>query len=193
LNRVIRMATPRDAPGIHAIYAPIVRDTFISFELEAPGESQIAQRIAATLRKYPWLVFEDGEGIAGYACAGEHRERLAYQWSVDVSCYVHPRARGRGVGKALYQALLRVLRVQGFRNAFAGIALPNDGSVALHESVGFTPLGRYRNVGYKLGAWHDSGWWQCAIGEFGPEPETPRALPELEGAVLEAALRSPSA
>jgi phosphinothricin acetyltransferase len=187
------MATPRDAAGIHAIYAPIVRDTFVSFELDAPGESQIAQRVAATLRKYPWLVFEDEQGIAGYAYAGEHRERLAYQWSVDVSCYVHPRARGRGVGKALYQALLRVLRVQGFRNAFAGIALPNDASVALHESVGFTPLGRYRNVGYKLGAWHDSGWWQCAFGEFGLEPETPRALPELEGEVLAAALRAPSA
>ena len=105
------------------------------------------------------------EGIAGYAYAGEHRERLAYQWSVDVSCYVHPRARGRGIGKALYHALLRVLRAQGFCNAFAGIALPNEASVALHESVGFTPLGRYRNVGFKLGAWRDSGWWQCAFGE----------------------------
>jgi len=188
---VIRMATPRDAAGIHAIYAPIVRDTFVSFELEAPGESQIAQRIAATLRKYPWIVMEDGEGIAGYAYANEHRERLAYQWSVDVSCYVHPRARGRGIGRSLYQALLRVLRAQGFCNAFAGIALPNAASVALHESVGFKPIGLYRNVGYKLGAWHDSGWWQCAFGEFASPPPIPLALPELEGRVLDAALRSP--
>jgi L-amino acid N-acyltransferase YncA len=190
---VIRMATPRDAAGIHAIYAPIVRDTFISFELEAPSESQIAQRIAATLRKYPWIVLEDAEGIAGYAYASEHRERLAYQWSVDVSCYVHPRARGRGLGRALYEALLRVLRAQGFCNAFAGIALPNAASVALHEAVGFKPLGLYRNVGYKLGAWHDSGWWQCAFGEFPSPPPIPLALPELEGDVLEVALRLPSA
>ena len=190
---MIRMATPRDAAGIHAIYAPIVRDTFVSFELDAPGESQLAQRIAATLRKYPWLVLEDDEGIAGYAYAAEHRERLAYQWSVDVSCYVHPRARGRGAGKALYLALLRVLRAQGFRNAFAGIALPNAASVALHESVGFTQLGVYRNVGYKLGAWRDSGWWQCAFGELEADPPTPRALPELEGDVLDKALRLPSA
>ena len=188
---MIRMATPRDAAGIHAIYAPIVRDTFISFELEPPGESQIAQRIAATLRKYPWLVCEDAQGIAGYAYAGEHRERLAYQWSVDVSCYVHPRARGRGVGKSLYRALLRVLRAQGFCNAFAGIALPNAASVALHESVGFTPLGLYRNVGYKLGAWRDCGWWQCPIGELAPQPSVPRALPELEASVLAAALEAP--
>lgn len=189
---MIRMATPRDAAGIHAIYAPIVRETFISFELEPPGESQIAQRVAATLRKYPWLVSEDAQGIAGYAYATEHRERLAYQWSVDVSCYVHPRARGRGTGKSLYLALLRVLRAQGFRNAFAGIALPNDASVALHESVGFTPLGCYRNVGYKLGAWRDSGWWQCALGELASPPPIPLALPELEGSVLETALRAAS-
>ena len=188
---MIRLATPRDAAGIHAIYAPIVRDTFVSFELEAPTESQLAQRIAATLRKYPWLVFEDAEGVAGYAYAGEHRERLAYQWSVDVSCYVHPRARGRGIGSALYRALARVLRAQGFCNAFVGIALPNAASVALHESVGFTPLGVYRNVGYKLGAWHDSGWWQCTLGELPAHPEIPRALPELEGDVLELALGAP--
>lgn len=187
------MATPRDAAGIHAIYAPIVSDTIVSFEIDPPGESQIAQRMAATLRKYPWLVLEDGEGIAGYAYAGEHRERLAYQWSVDVSCYVHPRARRRGAGKALYRALIRVLRAQGFCSAFAGIALPNAASVALHESVGFKPLGVYRNVGYKLGAWRDSGWWQLAFGEFVAEPPTPLALPELEGEVLAAALRSPLA
>ena len=187
---MIRLATPRDAAGIHAIYAPIVRDTFVSFELEAPTESQLAQRVAATLRIYPWLALEDAEGIAGYAYASEHRERLAYQWSVDVSCYVHPRARGRGAGKALYLALLRVLRAQGFCNAFAGIALPNEASVALHESVGFKPLGIYRNVGYKLGAWHDSGWWQCAFGDFASPPRPPRALAELEGELLEAALRS---
>ncbi len=186
---MIRMATPRDAAGIHAIYAPIVRDTFISFEVDAPGESQVAQRVAATLRKYPWLVWEDAEGIAGYAYACEHRERLAYQWSVDVSCYVHARARGRGIGRSLYQALLRVLHAQGFCNAFAGIALPNEASVALHESVGFEFLGRYRNVGFKNGAWRDAGWWQCAIGELPARPGVPRAIAELEGDVLERAIR----
>ena len=189
---MIRMATPRDAAGIHAIYTPVVRDTFVSFELEPPTEAQLAQRVAATLRRFPWLVEEDGDGIAGYAYACEHRERLAYQWSVDVSCYVHPRARRRGVGKSLYQALLCVLEVQGFRNAFAGIALPNAASVALHESVGFTLLGHYRNVGFKNGAWRDTGWFQCPIGELAAHPPVPRAIPELEGEILERALRAPS-
>ena len=187
---MIRMATPRDAAGVHAIYAPVVRETFISFELEPPTEAQLAQRIAATVRRFPWLVHEDAQGIAGYAYACEHRERLAYQWSVDVSCYVHPRARRHGVGKALYEALLRVLRVQGFCNAFAGIALPNPASVALHESVGFRLLGQYRNVGFKNGAWRDTGWYQCAIGELPSAPATPRAIPELEGDVLERAIGS---
>jgi L-amino acid N-acyltransferase YncA len=189
---MIRLATPRDAAGIHAIYAPLVRETFISFELEAPTESQLAQRVAATLRRFPWLVEEDAEGIAGYAYACEHRERLAYQWSVDVSCYVHPRARRRGVGRSLYHSLLAVLRAQGFCNAFAGIALPNPASVALHESVGFRLLGHYRNVGFKAGAWRDTGWFQCPIGELPAQPRGPRAIPELEGEVLERALRAAS-
>jgi Sortase and related acyltransferases len=185
---VIRLATPGDAHGIHAIYAPIVRGTAISFELEPPGEEAIAARIAQTLARFPWLVAEDGEGIAGYAYASEHRERPAYQWSVDVSCYVHERSRRRGIGRALYEAIKRVLRAQGFRNAFAGVALPNAASVALHESVGFVALGRYRNVGFKLGEWRDSLWLQCALGELPDEPPAPTPLPELRQDVLHAAL-----
>jgi phosphinothricin acetyltransferase len=188
---VIRLATRADAPGIHAIYAPIVRDTGISFELEPPDVATIARRIEETLAKYPWLVYEDGEGIAGYAYAGEHRERLAYQWSVDVSCYVHERARRGGIGSALYAALKRVLRAQGFCNAFAGVALPNAASVALHESVGFVALGRYRNVGFKLGAWRDSLWLQCALAEPSADPAAPRALPRIDKKTVQAALAAP--
>ena len=186
---MIRLATGADAPGIHAIYAPIVRDTVISFELEAPGAAELARRVEGTLAKYPWIVWEDREGIAGYAYAAEHRERLAYQWSVDVSCYVHERARRRGVGRALYEALKRVLREQGFRNAFAGIALPNEASVALHQAVGFEALGHYRNVGFKLGAWRDSVWLQCPLGDLPASPSVPRRLPELSREALDAALR----
>jgi L-amino acid N-acyltransferase YncA len=129
--------------------------------------------------------------LATSADAPEHRERLAYQWSVDVSCYVHERARRRGVGKALYEALKRVLRAQGFCNAFAGIALPNAASVGLHEAVGFVALGKYRNVGFKLGAWRDSVWLQCALGELPANPPPPLRLPELSKETVEAALRAP--
>jgi phosphinothricin acetyltransferase len=124
-------------------------------------------------------VWEEGGALLGYAYATRHRERLAYQWSVDVSCYVHPDARGRGVGKALYIELLRALRAQGFRNAYAGIALPNAASVRLHESVGFEPVGVYRGVGYKQGGWRDVGWWHCPIGTLDADPAAPRPFTGL--------------
>jgi L-amino acid N-acyltransferase YncA len=182
---VIRLATLEDAAAIQRIYAPIVRDTVISFELEAPDVAEIRRRIAKTLPDFPWLVDErDGE-IAGYAYASRHRERLAYQWSVDVSCYVDERFRGRGIGKELYRTLLRVLRRQGFQSAFAGIALPNPASVALHEAVGFEPLGVYRNVGFKRGAWRDTGWWQCSLGDPVPEPGAPRPFGSLGPGILD--------
>jgi L-amino acid N-acyltransferase YncA len=182
---VIRLATRADAAAIQRIYAPIVRETVISFELEPPDEDEIARRIAKTLPEFPWLVDEREGQVAGYAYASRHRERRAYQWSVDVSCYVDERFRGRGIGKGLYVALLRVLRRQGFQSALAGIALPNPGSVALHESVGFEPLGVYRNVGFKLGRWRDTGWWQCSLGEPDPDPQTPRPLASLGAGILD--------
>ena len=175
----MRLATPRDAAAIHAIYAPIVRDTFISFELEEPAVAEIERRIASTVAKFPWLVFEDGEGLAGYAYAGEHRERAAYQWAVDVSCYVHERARRRGIGARLYRSLFRVLALQGFTNAFAGIALPNPASVGMHASVGFVEIGRYRDVGFKAGAWHDTVWMQRKLADRAAEPTAPRPLAAL--------------
>ena len=176
---MIRLARAGDAAQLAAIYAPIVRETVISFELEPPSADEMRARIEKTLAVFPWLVWE-GEGrVLGYAYASKHRERRAYQWSVDVSCYVHPDARGRGIGAALYRALLRILRKQGFQMAYAGIALPNEASVRLHEAVGFTPVGIYREAGYKLGAWRDTGWWQCRVGDAPADPAQPTPLREL--------------
>src|SRR4051812_39017569 len=156
----LRLARADDAEGILAIYAPIVRETPISFEIEPPTVEEMRGRITGTLAVYPWLVAEDEGRVAGYAYACAHRERKAYQWSVDVACYVHAEARGRGLGKRLYVALLQILRRQGFHGAFAGIALPNAASVALHEAAGFKRVGEYREVGYKTGAWRDTVWYQ---------------------------------
>lgn len=160
----VRTARAADAAGIHAIYAPIVEATAISFELVVPTVDEIGRRIAETLERFPWLVSEDADGrVDGYVYASRHRERAAYQWSVDVTAYVREDARGKGVGKCLYHRLFGELPKLGYFNAFAGIVLPNAASVALHESVGFEPLGIYRNVGYKRGAWHDVGWWQRSL------------------------------
>jgi L-amino acid N-acyltransferase YncA len=168
----IRIAHPDDAPALHAIYAPLVATTVISFELEVPSVDTMRQRIASTLTTLPWLVHLDASGaVNGYVYASRHRERAAYQWSVDVSAYVRADARGQGIGRRLYPALFDALVSLGYCQAFAGIALPNAASVALHEAVGFQPLGVYRQVGFKLGAWHDVGWWQRTLqGPAAPRP-----------------------
>jgi len=157
----IRVATAADAAAVTAIYAPIVADTCISFELVPPSIDEMRARIEATLPALPWLVSEDAGGaLDGYVHAGRHRERPAYRWSVDVTAYVRADARGTGVGRRLYTALFAELVRLGYCQAFAGIALPNAASVGLHEAMGFAPIGVYRQVGFKQGAWRDVGWWQ---------------------------------
>ena len=173
MNAVIRLATPDDASGVQAIYAPIVRETAISFELEPPTVAEMQQRIVKSLEHWPWLVCERRGDILGYVYASQHRTRPAYQWSVDVSVYVHPNARHSGVGQALYRSLFALLTLQGFYNAYAGITLPNPASVGLHESLEFQSVGVYRAVGYKLGAWHDVGWWQLTLRELAMPLEPP--------------------
>jgi phosphinothricin acetyltransferase len=171
----IRLAADEDAGQVLAIYGPFCR-THVSFEAEPPSPDEMRRRIAALAGKLPWLVCDDAGKMLGYAYASAYRARAAYQWSVEVSAYVADRQRRRGVGRALYTALLRVLAVQGFVNAYAGVALPNPASVGLHEAVGFTPVGVYRGVGYKLGAWHDVGWWERPLRERSPEPAAPSDL-----------------
>ena len=176
------MATPRDAAQVAAIYEPIVRDTAISFESRPPSDAEMARRIETVLARAPWLVAtgERGDELLGYAYAGPHNEREAYRWSVNVSVYVGAAVRRGGVGRALYETLFRLLRLQGFYTAHAGVTLPNAGSVGLHESLGFVPVGVYRSVGYKLGAWHDVGWWQLPLRERAGEPRPPLTPREAE-------------
>jgi len=182
---VIRLARAADAAQIQAIYAPIVRETPISFEVEAPSVDEIRSRIEKTLAMFPWLVDERDGRIVGYAYACQHRERRAYQWSVDVSCYVHAEARGMGVGRALYAALFEVLRRQGFQSAFAGVTLPNPASEGLHESVGFRRIAVYPEVGHKLGAWRDTGWYHRRLGDAPAQPAPPRPLASLGPRILD--------
>ncbi len=177
----IRLARLQDAAQILDIYAPFVRHTVVSFELEVPTITEMESRIQATTAQYPWLVLEHQGMVAGYAYASAHRSRLAYQWSVDVSAYVHENYRRYGVGRALYTAAFAILVEQGYYNAYAGIALPNDASVGLHEAMGFTPIGVYQKVGYKLAAWHDVGWWHLALTPTDGEPSTPLAISTVIG------------
>lgn len=155
MTACLRLATCADGPALAEIYAPAVIGSATSFELEAPDSAEMSRRVEAILVRMPWLVYTGEDQPVAYAYASAHRARPAYQWSVDVSVYVHTARQRCGVGRALYASLLAVLALQGFRNAYAGIALPNEASVGFHQAVGFTPAGVYHRVGYKLGAWHD--------------------------------------
>jgi len=165
----IRPAEEGDAAAITEVYAPYVLETAVSFETEPPAAANMAQRIVRTLGTHPWLVADCGGKIVGYAYAGKHRERAAYRWSVDVTIYVSVARCRSGVGRALYLPLLEVLRRQGFRSAFAEIVLPNPGSVRLHETEGFKPIGVHNDVGFKLGHWHSIGYWRLGLAD-GPMP-----------------------
>ncbi len=179
---MLRHADPvRDAAACAAIYAPWVERSAVSFESEPPDAAAFTHRIERISRAHPWIVLErDGE-VAGFAYASPHRERDAYRWAAEVSAYVRPDARRTGAGRTLYTALFDLLRRQGIRVAYAGITLPNPGSVGLHEALGFRRLGVYERVGYKAGAWHDVGWWALELlpRENGAAPAPPLAPQRL--------------
>ena len=177
----IRLAAAADAGAIARIYAPYVADSPTSFETDVPDASEIARRIDDALVWHPWLVYEEAQAVGGYAYASKHRVRAAYQWSVEVSVYLDAQHRRRRIGQALYTSLFRILALQGYVNAYAGITLPNAASVALHESLGFDPIGTYRRIGFKRGAWHDVGWWQLAVARHDDSPQPPRPLAGVIG------------
>jgi L-amino acid N-acyltransferase YncA len=187
--RTLRLATPDDARQVAEIYAPSVELAATSFELSPPSEAEMRERLRATLAGHPWLVCEEDGRILGYAYASAHRERAAYRWSADVSVYVREGHRRGGLGRALYAALLALLRLQGLCAAHAGITLPNPASVGLHQALGFRPIGVYPAVGWKLGAWHDVGWWQLPLRERRGAPPALLSMEELRRApAWEAAL-----
>lgn len=172
---VIRGVDPSgDAAACAALYAPFVLGGATSFEEAPPDGNEMAERISRLTATHPWLVAERDAVLAGYAYACRHRERPAYRWSTDVSVYVAEVNRRQGVGRRLYEELFARLRRQGFRIACAGITLPNQASVALHEALGFVAVGVYRDIGWKAGGWRDVGWWQL---DLRPEADVPPVEP----------------
>jgi L-amino acid N-acyltransferase YncA len=159
----IRAALPGDAQAMLDIYAPVVLRTAISFELTAPTLSEFEERVRKCSAGRAWLVAERDGQVIGYAYGSPHRERAAYRWSTEVSAYVAPAAQRQGIGRQLYGALLPQLADRGLCNAYAGIALPNDASVALHQSAGFCAIGTFPAVGRKFGRWHDVAWFHRAL------------------------------
>lgn len=188
---LIRLAVPADGPALAEVYRPAVTDSSTSFELEPPDGAEMARRAARVMERTPWLVYERDGSVLGYAYAGIHRDRPAYQWSVEVSVYVQQDAHRLGVARALYTSLFAALVVQGFRNAYAGATLPNPASVEFHMAMGFTPVGVYQGIGYKQGAWHDVAWFERLLLPRDINPAPPRPLSECRNEpALAAALSS---
>jgi phosphinothricin acetyltransferase len=164
-----RTATPDDAQELLAIYRPIVEATAISFETQCPSISQFAARIEAVTTTHAWLVAEKNGQIAGYAYGTPHRPRDAYRFSVETSVYVNTAHHRQGIGSQLYGTLFPILAEKGYFHAYAAIALPNVGSIAVHKSAGFRHVGTFPNVGYKFDRWHDVSWWYHCLQEGQPE------------------------
>ena len=175
----VRRVRTSDAAQIAEIYGISVLHTAFTFDVEPPSAEEISSRIEKLSSQKPWLVMEFEGEVAGYAYASSHRERAAYQWAVEVSIYVSQKFQRQGVAKTLYKMLLPILKAQGFCKAYAGITLPNKPSVSLHEFFGFTHLGTYQDVGYKLGKWHNVGWWELTLNRPAVAPQPPLCFAEL--------------
>ena len=164
----IRDARPEDAAALLEIYRPFVMDTSVSFELTPPTVEEFEARIATAQSQWAWLVAERDGQVAGYAYGSAFRTRAAYKWTVETSAYVHEAHRGHGIAGALYRRLFDVLIDKGYCNAYAGIALPNDASIAFHKSLGFTHVGTFHRAGWKFGRWHDVSWWEARLQDRPP-------------------------
>lgn len=169
---MIRIASTEDAAAIHAIYAPSVSHGVATFETVLPGVTAMQERIAQRLVHYPWLVWEREGALLAYAYASRFRERAAYDWIAETSIYVREDAQREGLARRLYGVLLEAMRLQGINQAVGVITLPGEPSVRLHETMGFTPAGVWRQSGYKLGRWWDVGVWQKTL-QTPPAPPAP--------------------
>jgi L-amino acid N-acyltransferase YncA len=184
-----RLATPADGAACAAIYGPYVEGTAISFETVPPTGDEIAARIARTIERTPWVVVEVDGAVRAYAYGTRHRERAAYDWTVETTVYVDRDFAHRGLGRLAMHALVAILRIQRAHLLVAGVTLPNPGSVRLHESLGYRPVGEFEAIGWKHGGWHGVAWYSLELAprEADPAPLVP--LPNLAGTPeLEAAL-----
>ena len=166
----IRDARRSDVPAMLAIYAPFVEHTAVSFEYDVPTEAEFARRLEEHQAAFPWLVCEENGRVMGYAFAGRAFERAAYGWNAEISCYLAPELRGRGVGRRLYARIEEILTRLGYYKLFAVVTSANAPSVAFHHALGFRDAACFRNVGYKQGGWYDVLWLEKTLCDR-PEPQ----------------------
>ncbi|WP_010238846.1 GNAT family N-acetyltransferase [Clostridium arbusti] len=178
-NTEIRLATKADSASILNIYAPFITDTVITFEYEVPTMSEFTERMTNVQKKYPWLVCEIDDKIVGYAYASQFAERAAFKWSVDFSIYIDPVYQKRKIGRALYFSLFELLKLQGYYNAYAKITSPNIKSENLHKSMGFQPVGIYKNIAFKFGSWHDLICYSLKLMDYPKDVKETKSIDEI--------------
>lgn len=165
---MIRPIEQSDIADVLAIYEYYVINSAATFEEEVPSLEAFADRINKILENYPYLVYEEDGEIVGYAYASVFRTRIAYRFSTEVSVYVHKDHFRKGIGKALYGALLPLLKEQGFHTAIGGLTMPNEASVKLHEDFGFEKVAEFKHSGFKFNQWHNTGFWQLMLDDYEP-------------------------
>lgn len=165
MERRIRFARPADAEALRAIYRQYIH-TGITFEYRLPSAEEFRRRIRQIGRDYPYLVLEEAGRVAGYAYGHRYREREAYQWTAELSIYLDQEAQGKGLGRALYGQLIRLLALQGVKTLYALVTSSNPASLVFHEKLGFEPLGVHKRAGYKGGRWLDMHWYQLRLGDM---------------------------
>ena len=164
-NIKIRDVMPEDAERIQEIYSPYVADTVISFEITVPDKSEMKKRIKKLLANdFPYIVAEnESETVVGYAYADKFGEREAYRYSFIVSIYLDMEVQSKGIGQTLYDELENRLKKMGVVQIISAITGKNEKSLKFHEKNGFTKIGHFPNVGYKMGEWHDIIWMNKTI------------------------------
>ena len=186
---MLRFATPEDADALLAIYARYI-GTSITFEYALPTREAFRGRIENISAAYPYLVHETDGVIDGYAYAHPFHERAAYQWSAELSVYLDEDARGRGLGRRLYAALMDLVKLQGVRTVYALVTTPNERSDRLHLGMGFAAAGVTRNAGYKNGLWRSVTIYEKVIGDYTDDPAPLKSIRELDAAAVAAILEA---
>ena len=198
MKEAICVAMPQDAEQLLEIYTPFVISedcsvSNVSFELEAPSVEEFRQRIVDISSKYPYLVGEKDGQILGYVYCHPYRERLAYQWSVEVTIYLAPAGQGKGLGRVLYEAMEEILRLQGITMLYSCITLGNEHSIKMHEALGYRLIGTFSKSGYKNGQWLDTVWLEKQLQPCPKQPDNIKSWRELDPDAVAAVLTEATA
>ena len=179
-NLVFRFATEEDAEKILKIYKPYIENTTITFEYEVPAVEEFKVRIRETLEKYPYIVCECGNEIAGYAYAHRIWTRAAYQWDAELSVYTDGKFAGNGIGKKLYKILIEILKLQNIVNVYGLVTYPNENSEKLHNYFEFKRVAFFEKTGYKFGQWIGVTWFEKAINLHFENPVSVKKISEID-------------